>query len=196
VEREVIMRSKEDAKTALKKLSRVSPSEDEFQVIVSSLAHENNDRSIVIIAAAMLEQTLEDLLLGEFRTLTTDERKRLFEGEAPLTSFSAKIKMAYALNLIDRKTTTELDLIRDLRNSFAHARKPISFYTEEVADVCQHLKFTVGLGIKDKFSGKLPFLTSWSSLFGNLLRIKSERAHRKSLVKALLKGSEKEGAAT
>jgi hypothetical protein len=36
-------------------------------------------------------------------------------------------------------TRSDLDLIRDIRNSFAHSRRAISFSAQEVADVCDLL---------------------------------------------------------
>ncbi|MHB1206591.1 MAG: DUF4145 domain-containing protein [Rhodospirillaceae bacterium] len=43
--------------------------------------------------------------------------------------------MAYALGVIDRRTRSNLDYIREVRNACAHSSKPISFRTPEVKAV-------------------------------------------------------------
>jgi hypothetical protein len=72
--------------------------------------------------------------------LTSDDRKRLFEGDGAVSTFSSKIILAYALKLIGRITKSDLDLIRFLRNEFAHSRMPFDFKTPEVRAVCDRLK--------------------------------------------------------
>lgn len=46
--------------------------------------------------------------------------KRLFRHNGPLSTFSARLDMAFALYLIGEKTRHDLDIIRDIRNDFAH----------------------------------------------------------------------------
>ena len=48
--------------------------------------------------------------------------------------------MAYALKLIGPISRADLDLIRLLRNEFAHSRKPFGFSTPPVKAVCDKLK--------------------------------------------------------
>jgi len=72
------------------------------------------------------------LIRSLFRSagLNKKERERvdgLFGGDAPLATFSSKIKLAFALGLITRKTRRQLDVIRQLRNDFAHARGALDF---------------------------------------------------------------------
>jgi hypothetical protein len=44
---------------------------------------------------------------------------RLFKGYGPLSSFSAKIDLAYALKVTTLEIHNELHKIRDIRNAFA-----------------------------------------------------------------------------
>jgi hypothetical protein len=57
------------------------------------------------------------------------------------STFAAKITMAYALELIGPISRADLNLIRFLRNSFAHSRKPMNFEVPEVRAVCAKLQF-------------------------------------------------------
>ncbi|MGM4967818.1 MltR family transcriptional regulator [Tardiphaga sp. 1201_B9_N1_1] len=64
----------------------------------------------------------------------------LFEGEAPLSSFSAKIKIGYALGLYGKIVRDDLDTIRTVRNAFAHSTVHLDFKTPAVSVVCNRLK--------------------------------------------------------
>jgi hypothetical protein len=58
---------------------------------------------------------------------------------APLSSFSAKILIAYALGIIDNEYKSQLDRFRSIRNVFAHAVKPVDFETDIIAAECNKL---------------------------------------------------------
>jgi hypothetical protein len=51
-----------------------------------------------LVAAGLVEDWLEKLLLAAGRELTNGEAERVFEGMGPLNSFSAKIEIAYSSN--------------------------------------------------------------------------------------------------
>jgi DNA-binding MltR family transcriptional regulator len=61
-----------------------------------------------------------------------DGQKGLFGPNQPLSSFSAKIRMGFALKLYGELTFHDLELLRKLRNLFAHGRLAIDFNTPEV----------------------------------------------------------------
>jgi DNA-binding MltR family transcriptional regulator len=58
--------------------------------------------------------------------------KDLFGSMKPLSSFSAKIRMGFALRLYGERTFHDLELLRELRNLFAHGKLAIDFDTPEV----------------------------------------------------------------
>ncbi len=78
-----------------------------------------SDRAAVIVGAAkcdlLLLQLLQKVLLP-----ATGNRDELLEGEAPLGTFSARIQMAHRLGLIDDQYARALNILRRLRNGFAH----------------------------------------------------------------------------
>jgi hypothetical protein len=98
-----------------------------------------SDRASAVLWAAVAETALTALLKAKLRT-TPDEKRRLFGAEGPLGTFSSKTAIAYAISLIGPVTRRDLDLIRLLRNEFAHSRKHFGFDSEPVAAVCEQLK--------------------------------------------------------
>lgn len=79
---------------------------------------EESDRAAVILAAAGLDELLLHALRARLRPVSG--RDDLLESEGPLSTFSARIKAAYRVGLIDENFASALNLVRKLRNSFAH----------------------------------------------------------------------------
>jgi DNA-binding MltR family transcriptional regulator len=73
------------------------------------------------------------------RGLSKNKKDELFEGTGPLSTFSAKIKLAYALRLLDDKSVLTADCIRNIRNAFAHADERVSFDDEKIANLAKNL---------------------------------------------------------
>ena len=116
----------------LSDLSRKPPSYEEIDQMFKLLPDET-DRGCALVAGSLLESTLTvavDCFLvncgGKFR-------KSLFhEPTAPLGSLSAKIKMAHALGIIDAELMRAFNKVKDIRNAFAHAFRPIDFGTPRI----------------------------------------------------------------
>ncbi len=99
-----------------------------------------DDRAIAILEAAQVDRSLEVIIKYKLIKLNSEDEKNLFIGDsAPLSTFSAKTKMAFALGIFGRKTRKELDIIRTIRNAFAHAAKPLTFSTSQITDECSKL---------------------------------------------------------
>lgn len=98
-----------------------------------------DDRSIVLVATAALEQALEASLLQAMPGVGEGDEGILFMDEgAPLSSLHAKIVIAAALRLVGPNARADLMLIKGIRNAFAHSRLNLSFDTHEVAEACRH----------------------------------------------------------
>jgi hypothetical protein len=124
--------------TELKRLSRERPN------LVDTLLHSENlrladDRAAAIVVSTRLEDELKELILSKMIPLNQTEIAKLFVGDSPVASFSAKISLAYALGSIGKQSRDDLNLVRLIRNAFAHARKPITFETTEIATACNRL---------------------------------------------------------
>jgi hypothetical protein len=100
-----------------------------------------NDRASAVLMASTVEAALTAYIGSKIRNdLNSDDRRLLFDQRGPLGTFSSKIIVAHALNWIGPITRNDLDLIRLLRNEFAHSRKSFGFTAPEVKAVCDHLQ--------------------------------------------------------
>ena len=98
-----------------------------------------SDRGAAIMGSALVEAMLIEAII--FALVNKDNRQSLFEDKgAPLSTFSNKTIIAYALGLIDSTIKDEIDVIRQIRNAFSHALLPINFNTPEINSAC--LKIT------------------------------------------------------
>src|ERR1051326_2063172 len=70
-----------------------------------------NDRLLAIVGGSAVEAALEGRLL---RVMRDGSREALFGIRAPLSTFSAKIQIAYALGLINNDVRRNADYIRDI----------------------------------------------------------------------------------
>ena len=96
------------------------------------------DRGTALVAAAWLDDALEARIRATFRP---DKKMAddVFRPDGPLGSFSARIKVAYLLDLIEPTARQDLDHIRRIRNDFAHSRGNLRFTTPSVRDRCGQL---------------------------------------------------------
>lgn len=78
------------------------------------------ERGAVLLGAARIDQALESLLK---RTLLPNVGgdDNLFDPDRPLGTFSSKIALTYRLGLIDKSVEHALQMIRKIRNEFAHS---------------------------------------------------------------------------
>jgi hypothetical protein len=112
------------------------------------------DHTIAMIGASYVDKALEVAIISRLVPLKTAEQEAIFRYEKRgfLSDLSSKIKMAYALNIIGPKTRIDLDHIRAIRNSFAHALIPLGFEYKEVVDVCNLLYSHENLGLLGRWA--------------------------------------------
>jgi hypothetical protein len=67
-------------------------------------------------------------------------RKRLVDRDGALESFYGKNYLGYALGLYNADLLYNLERIRELRNTFAHAAIPLSFGHPRIAAECARFK--------------------------------------------------------
>src|SRR5690606_17733970 len=87
-----------------------------------------------------LEDYLYKLLKG-FMVDDPSKVKKLLEGgtNAPLGSLSAKTLGAYCLGLISEDEFADIEIIRDVRNKFAHRLLEATFDDQSIKDKCKNL---------------------------------------------------------
>src|SRR5436190_22381515 len=107
-------------KQKLFNVSREMPSANEYEQAWKETVGES-DRSCAITCGAMLDQVLYACLREKLVGLNEDDLERVFySANAVLGSLSARIEMAYALGIITQDVREKLDIIRKVRNYYAH----------------------------------------------------------------------------
>lgn len=86
--------------------------------ILQQYANES-ERAAVILAAARMDVLLYQLI-SKVLLPNTGKGDELFDGDTPLSTFSAKINLAHRLRLIAPDLARALHLFRKVRNDFAH----------------------------------------------------------------------------
>lgn len=148
---------------ALKELSRLrtiprAEMARHAREIVGTRSRSSNGRGTALICGSLLEHNLEAAIRDKLVDLTNTEYKALFRGEAPLRTFSAKIKIGYALGLYGPVGRKQIELIKDIRNAFAHTLVPMNFTTKQVRDACMHLVPLQRMAKKMQSHGKWRFV--------------------------------------
>jgi DNA-binding MltR family transcriptional regulator len=98
-----------------------------------------SDRGAALIAAAWVDDSLTEYVRSRF---VEDGKavKELLTGDVPLGTFSSRIKLAYCLGWIGPDVRADLNLIRSVRNEFAHSRGELSFSVPAIRNRCSILK--------------------------------------------------------
>ncbi len=138
------------AKNALRELSRHLPTSPEIKKIIRTLI-EKDDLHVAIIAVSIVEAHLEKLIVSRLHRADKDFINRLFENRGPLSDFNSKILISEAFGLLTRPLADELHVMRTIRNSFAHAKMPLSFELQQVESEVRKLKLLTTIG-----GGKIP----------------------------------------
>jgi len=107
-------------------------------VAFDAIIGEKSDRGMVIVATAYLDLLLRGLLEKGMRQ-DNDLLDILFTSNGALQDFSVRIKLAYVLGLIGHGAYADLNILRDVRNAFAHSAHYLSFQNPDVAAMCQRL---------------------------------------------------------
>jgi len=97
------------------------------------------DRGAALVGAAMIDDRLDRLLRSHL--LDCKAASELLDGgAAPLGTLSSRIRMAYALGLITDSEHSECNIIRKVRNEFAHKLHGLTFSDQGIISLCQSLK--------------------------------------------------------
>jgi hypothetical protein len=124
-------------------MSRISPTPthdsrenrdlgDLLDLFADDLLAERNARPLLIVGASKVDDLLLEMLRSHLlpKLSRPKEQDELLEGDTPLATFSARIKMCRRLGLIDQTLYLALERLRPLRNlsahsiSFDHTRSP------------------------------------------------------------------------
>lgn len=116
----------------------------EFSIDVSSLRQaaatftKQSDRGSALVAVAWVDDALE----ASLRAFLRHDRNladMILRPEGPLGSFSSRIKTAYLLGIITASLYSDLEIMRKIRNDFAHVRQAMRFTNQSIKDRCKSL---------------------------------------------------------
>ncbi|WP_338692035.1 hypothetical protein V5279_37980 [Bradyrhizobium sp. 26S5] len=133
---------KETPQQRLKRYAKLVPDEDAIRLLLNALEHTETDLadySVALIGQTFVERALELAILAKLAPFDEEANRQIFsyDSNGPASDFAAKIKIGYVLGLFGPQTKKDLNLIREVRNAFAHSLQAISFKTQEVAEMCK-----------------------------------------------------------
>lgn len=96
-----------------------------FKDLLTSLLEESG-RGAILIGATSVEEHLTKLIEDTLPMKGEKYKKRLLKYPGALSSFSAKIELAFAFRLINENLYNSLNSLRELRNKAAHSSQLFS----------------------------------------------------------------------
>ena len=106
---------------------------------IFDMLQNESHRGAVLVGAELINDYLFKLLKGFMIDDANQEVKKLLKN-GPLRNFSARSRSAYCLGLISKDEFDDIELIRDIRNKFAHKLLEATFDNPEIQERCHKLK--------------------------------------------------------
>lgn len=142
--------------------------------IVDEEINVKSDRALVITIGSILDTQLESLLKS-FLIKDNKRDEKLFNNNSPLSNFSSKISMCYYLGIISKYEYEALEIIRKIRNIFAHEIEIKKLEdSQSIRDLCKILNIPEDIYIPDNFfiSGKEEIIKFEDmSLSGKIIKV-------------------------
>ena len=117
---------------------------EDLAKFVAELQRET-DRGLPLVGTALIDEKLRDTLEAFFIEGKL-ANKLLDEPNSPLGTFSSRLDASFALGLIDEHEYYEINLLRKVRNEFAHSKHGVSFKTAKITGLCSSLKSSLPEG--------------------------------------------------
>lgn len=121
---------------------------------------EENDRAIVIVGAANVDDLLKSLIEHSLLPPLNKKQDELLSDNSPISSFSSRINLCYRLGLIDKQLCQLLHILKKLRNDFAHKVRGCDLnsspHSDMIGTLTKHFEDSLQLEkIRDFFPGNL-----------------------------------------
>lgn len=101
---------------------------DLFDVLLEKLLEESG-RGAILIATAHADDFLTELIVATFpNEISKKDKERLLNYPGHLSSFSAKIELAFAFRIINKNLRDSLNALRKVRNDAAHSSLPFDLF--------------------------------------------------------------------
>ena len=130
----------ENWKQALRRLTSQFSGAGAGAAIMTAAQGSDSDRAAALIMASFVDIAMNGLIIYAIRVSDQTAVNQLFmSDQSPLYDFGAKITFCKAVHIIGNDTAYNLDIIRKIRNTFAHALDDINFKTKEISKACSLL---------------------------------------------------------
>lgn len=98
--------------STLKQILRQPPNDADIRAIIAEMSTDGA-RGAAILGGAILEELVRQLLLTKMVELSSSERDSLFGPTQPLSSFSAKIDLGYAIGaMVNSPNMTSIKFVK------------------------------------------------------------------------------------
>ena len=110
--------------------------------ILSGQKHES-DRGVAIVIASIFDERITSLLKLALPHTPFEEKifQEMSRQDGPLGTFKSKTDLFFLLGMINEVQYRSVNLIRKIRNQFAHSAHLIKFSNPEIEDICRNLKY-------------------------------------------------------
>jgi len=108
--------------------------------IIDAIAAANSPIAQAILGAVIIEHDLEQSLRRRLSIKDDKIWRQMIDERGALDTFSRKINTGYALKMYDDSIRHNLDIIRNIRNGFAHSKKIISFSHQLIVSELKRIK--------------------------------------------------------
>jgi len=111
---------------------------------VWDLLYEESDRGCVLVSTSILDDTLEILLnrILKRKKLSNNKIEDITNFTGPLGTFSSRIVMSYVFGVISCELYENLEIIRAIRNDFAHGYDRTDFSQSDLKKKVRSMKST------------------------------------------------------
>lgn len=117
--------------------------------LVNKEIENQSDRALVLLCAAIIDEQLE-FILKTFLIEDNQIQERIFDNNAPLSTFSAKNNFCFYLGLISKHEYNTINTIRKIRNKFAHEILINTFEDDaSLRGLCNNLSIPNGMYVPD-----------------------------------------------
>lgn len=100
---------------------------EEIEALRKAVAARKDPLTCAILGSVMVEHELDRLLRNKFARKDDETWEILVSEKGPLSSFNSKIIAGYAFKLFDDRMHHDLNVLREIRNAFAHSRRLLDF---------------------------------------------------------------------
>jgi DNA-binding MltR family transcriptional regulator len=122
----------------LKKRTKTRHTDADLNPILQE-ASEGSDRTAAIVWGSFIEEHLRRRMTHHMHHMSDSELDAFFGEGGAASDFSKKVQIYYAMGKLSSEYKSDLNLIREIRNAFAHCQTPLKFDDPSVYDVCKLL---------------------------------------------------------